>query len=254
MLNPIKYYMNNTVNSTNLVKCASLYGVEKFIFSSTAATYGEPDFTQTTKTSIDEEFDTKPINPYGMSKLMSENIIKDTVEVTDGLKYIIFRYFNVAGADINYEENELTQRVGECHDPETHLIPLVLKTALDKRDAITIFGDDYDTPDGTCIRDYIHVDDLADAHVQAIEYLNTNDSDTFNCGYGHGYSVKEIVQSVKDVTKKDFKVMKGERRAGDPSVLVSNNDKIKFKMNWKPKYDDLALIVESAYEWEKNFK
>jgi len=254
MLNPIKYYMNNTVNSTNLVKCASLYGVEKFIFSSTAATYGEPDFTQTAKTSIDEEFDTKPMNPYGMSKLMSENIIKDTVEITNGLKYVIFRYFNVAGADINYEENELTPRVGECHDPETHLIPLVLKTALDKRDAITIFGDDYDTPDGTCIRDYIHVDDLADAHVQAIEYLDTNDSDTFNCGYGHGYSVKEIVQSVKDVTKKDFKVMKGERRAGDPSVLVSNNDKIKFKMNWKPKYDDLALIVESAYEWEKNFK
>jgi len=254
MLNPIKYYMNNTINTTNLVKCASLYGVEKFIFSSTAATYGEPDFTQTTKISIDEEFDTKPINPYGMSKLMSENIIKDTVEITNGLKYIIFRYFNVAGADINYDENMLTPRVGECHDPETHLIPLVLKTALDKRDAITIFGDDYDTPDGTCIRDYIHVDDLADAHVQAIKYLDTNDSDTFNCGYGHGYSVKEIVQSVKDVTKKDFKVMKGERRAGDPSVLVSNNDKIKFKMNWKPKYDDLALIVESAYEWEKNFK
>ncbi len=253
MTKPLKYYMNNTVNTTNLVKCASENGVNKFIFSSTAATYGEPDFKETDITTIDEEFDTKPINPYGTSKLMSENIIKDEAKVNENFKYLIFRYFNVAGADINYEADSiLTPRVGELHNPETHLIPLVVKTALGIRDAITIYGDDYETFDGTCIRDYIHVDDLADAHIQAINYLNDNVSDTFNCGYGYGYSVKQIVQSVKDVTKIDFKVLQGERRIGDPSSLVSNNSKIKLKMNWTPKYDDLELIVKSAYEWEKN--
>jgi len=248
---PLKYYMNNTVNTTNLVKCASVNGVSKFIFSSTAATYGEPDFTKTLKTMIDEKFDTKPINPYGMSKLMSENIIKDVANVCDTFKYVIFRYFNVAGADVSYINNDLSPIIGECHNPETHLIPLVLKTALNKRKSITIFGDDYDTYDGTCIRDYIHVEDLADAHIKAIDYLDYNESDIFNCGYGHGYSVKEIVESVKGVTEIDFQVIQGERRIGDPSILVSDNNKIKEKMNWIPKYDDLAFIVKSAYEWEK---
>jgi UDP-glucose 4-epimerase len=251
MLNPMKYYMNNTVNTTNLVKCASKFGVEKFIFSSTAATYGEPDFTNTQKETIDEEFATTPINPYGMSKLMSENVIKDEAKVNADFKYCIFRYFNVAGADINYTDEKLTPRVGECHEPETHLIPLVVQAALKKRDNITIFGEDYDTPDGTCIRDYIHVDDLADAHIQAIEYLNVNDSDTFNCGYGYGYSVKEIVQAVKDSTNLEFEVKKGDRRAGDPASLVSNNMRIKTKMQWIPKYDNLELICQSAFEWER---
>lgn len=251
MMNPMKYYMNNTVNTTNLVKCASNSGVKKFIFSSTAATYGEPDFSVTNKLTIDEEFTTNPINPYGMSKLMSENVIKDEGKVNTGFKYCIFRYFNVAGADINFIDDKLTPRVGECHEPETHLIPLVVKAALKKRDNITIFGEDYDTPDGTCIRDYIHVDDLADAHIAAIEYLDTNESDTFNCGYGHGYSVKEIVQAVKDSTNLEFEVKKGDRRAGDPSSLVSNNTKIKTRMKWTPKYDDLELICQSAFEWEK---
>jgi len=249
MQNPMKYYMNNTVNTSNLVRCASKYGVTKFIFSSTAATYGEPIFSKPSQT-ITEEFDTKPINPYGQSKLMSEQVIKDEAKVNQEFKYCIFRYFNVAGADIHYEDEKLTPRVGESHDPETHLIPLVVKTALGKRDAITIFGEDYDTPDGTCIRDYIHVDDLADVHIKAIKYLDTNDSDTFNCGYGHGLSVKQIVQGVKETTKCKFKVLKGNRREGDPSTLVANSTKIKEKMGWSAKYDNLELIIKSAFGWE----
>ena len=250
IINPMKYYMNNTVNTTNLIKCASKYGIEKFIFSSTAATYGEPDFKNNNMNIIDEDFETKPINPYGMSKLMSENILKDEAKINTSLQYIIFRYFNVAGADVS-NSNEISPRIGESHNPETHLIPLVLKTALEKRDVISIFGDDYDTFDGTCIRDYIHVDDLADAHIKSIAYLDNNESDTFNCGYGHGYSVKQIVNSVKDVTKKEFTVLQENRREGDPAILVSNNKKIKEKMKWIPKYDDLNLIIKSAYEWEK---
>ena len=245
--NPMKYYMNNTVNTTHLAACASESGVSKFIFSSTAAVYGEPNFNGSDKAIIDETFETKPINPYGMTKLMSEIVIKDAAKVNEDFKYIIFRYFNVAGADVNESHQP---QVGESHDPETHLVPLVLKAALGKRDSITIFGDDYETPDGTCIRDYIHVDDLADAHIKAIGYLDTNESDTFNCGYGHGYSVKEIVEAVKRVTKIDFKVKQGARRAGDPSVLVSNNEKIRTKMQWTPKYDNLELIVETAFAWE----
>lgn len=250
MQEPIKYYMNNTVNTTHLVKCASKYGVRKFVFSSTAATYGEPVLRDTQQT-ISEDFETKPINPYGQSKLMSEQVIKDEARVNSAFKYVIFRYFNVAGADIHYENEKLAPRVGESHEPETHLIPLVVKTALGKRDAITIFGQDYNTPDGTCIRDYIHVDDLADAHIKAIAYLDKNPSDTFNCGYGHGYSVKQIVQGVKDTTSLEFEVRKGERREGDPSVLVSDNSKIKEMMGWSARYDDLRVIVNSAFEWER---
>lgn len=250
--NPMKYYMNNTVNTTNLIKLASKYKVKKFIFSSTAAIYGEPKFIDSYKQTINEDSETKPINPYGMSKLMSENILKDEAKINNNLKYIIFRYFNVVGADINYNENTLIPRIGESHNPETHLVPLVVKTAFNKRDAITIYGDDYDTSDGTCIRDYIHVDDLANAHIKAISYLDNNASDTFNCGYGYGYSVKEIIETVKMVTKKEFKVIQGERRTGDPSILVSNNNKIMDKMNWKPKYDNLELICQSAIKWEKN--
>jgi len=251
MQNPMKYYLNNTVNTTYLVKCSSSYGVKKFIFSSTAATYGDPIFEKE-NILIDESFETKPINPYGQSKLMSEQVIKDEAKVNKGLKYCIFRYFNVAGADIHYVDEKLAPRVGESHNPETHLLPLVVKTALGKRDSITIFGDNYDTPDGTCIRDYIHVDDLADAHIKAIDYLEENENDTFNCGYGHGHSVKQIVQGVKDTTKCDFKVLKGERRAGDPLILVADNSKIKKKMGWTARYDDLELIVKSTYEWENN--
>lgn len=246
MQNPMKYYMNNTVNTTNLVRCASKYGVKKFIFSSTAAVYGEPILKQSNLL-IDEECLTQPINPYGMSKLMSEKVIQDEATVNADFKYIIFRYFNVAGADMHYNNDKLLPRVGEMHDPETHLIPLVVKTALGKREAITIFGEDYDTPDGTCIRDYIHIDDLASAHIQAI----SNPSDIFNVGYGEGYSVKEVIETMKEVTNYDFEVNTAPRRAGDPAMLISNNDKIKSKMQWQPNYDKLELICESAFEWEK---
>ncbi|WP_368029626.1 UDP-glucose 4-epimerase GalE [Arcobacter sp. s6] len=241
MTNPIKYYSNNTINTTNLVKVASDYGVEKFIFSSTAAVYGD---VTSENIPIKEDLAKDPINPYGSSKLFSESIIKDVASINANFKYVILRYFNVAGADID-------GKVGENHDPETHLIPLVVKTALGKRDSIKIFGDDYDTEDGTCIRDYIHVCDLADAHIQALKYLETNPSDIFNCGYGYGYSVKEVVEAVKKVSNIDFKVDIEKRRIGDPAVLISDNTKIKTKMNWTPKYNDLELICKTALEWEK---
>ena len=241
MSNPLKYYLNNTVNTTKLIDISIKYGVKKFIFSSTAAVYGEPNKESIP---INENLIKNPINPYGSSKLYSEGIIKDAASNED-FKYVILRYFNVAGADLD-------GKIGECHNPETHLIPLVVKTALGKRDSIKIFGDDYDTPDGTCIRDYIHVCDLADAHIQALKYLDDNQSDIFNCGYGYGYSVKEVVEAVKKVSKVDFKIDMESRRAGDPAVLISDNNKIKTKMNWTPKYNDLELICKTALDWEKN--
>jgi UDP-glucose 4-epimerase len=242
MSNPLKYYLNNTVNTTKLIELSTKYKVKKFIFSSTAAVYGEPNKESIP---INENLIKNPINPYGSSKLYSEGIIKDAATSNEDFKYVILRYFNVAGADLD-------GKIGECHNPETHLIPLVVKTALGKRDSIKIFGDDYDTPDGTCIRDYIHVCDLADAHIQALKYLDNNESDIFNCGYGYGYSVKEVVEAVKKVSKVDFKIDMESRRAGDPAVLISDNNKIKTKMNWTPKYNDLELICKTALDWEKN--
>ena len=242
MSNPLKYYLNNTVNTTKLIDISIKYGVKKFIFSSTAAVYGEPNKESIP---INENLIKNPINPYGSSKLYSEGIIKDAATSNEDFKYVILRYFNVAGADLD-------GKIGECHNPETHLIPLVVKTALGKRDSIKIFGDDYDTPDGTCIRDYIHVCDLADAHIQALKYLDDIHSDIFNCGYGYGYSVKEVVEAVKKVSQVDFKIDMESRRAGDPAVLISDNNKIKTKMNWTPKYNDLELICKTALDWEKN--
>lgn len=246
--NPLKYYMNNTVNTTNLIKCASEYGIKKFIFSSTASVYGEPKES----INIDETIPTNPINPYGMSKLMSEKVLQDTACVNANFKYIIFRYFNVSGSDMFYENDRLMPRIGECHEPETHLIPLLAKTALKKRAYINIYGEDFNTSDGSCIRDYIHVEDLANAHIQAIEYLNYNESDIFNLGYGKGYSVKEVVNAMKQTTNTDFQVIQVARREGDSAFLVANNSKILQKMQWKPKYNDISLICESAYMWEKN--
>lgn len=238
---PLKYYMNNTCNTANLVNLSNKYGVKKFIFSSTAAVYGEPSID---KMPLIETELTNPINPYGSSKLMSEQIIKDTAMANKEFKYVILRYFNVAGA-------EESLSIGECHEPETHLIPLVVQTALGKRDKIFIFGDDYDTPDGTCIRDYIHVDDLASAHISALEYLDENESEVFNCGYGHGFSVKEVIDTVKKVSKVDFRVEIATRREGDPAILIADNKKILQKTNWKPKYDNLEFICKTALEWEK---
>ena len=242
MSNPLKYYLNNTVNTTKLIDISIKYGVKNFIFFSTAAVYGEPNKESIP---INENLIKNPINPYGSSKLYSEGIIKDAAISNEDFKYVILRYFNVAGADLD-------GKIGECHNPETHLIPLVVKTALGKRDSIKIFGDDYDTADGTCIRDYIHVCDLADAHLKALKYLDDNQSDIFNCGYGYGYSVKEVIDTMKKVSNTDFKVEIVPRRAGDPSNLISNNTKIKTKMNWTPKYNDLELICKTALDWEKN--
>lgn len=247
--NPIKYYMNNTVNTTNLIRCAVKTGVTKFIFSSTAATYGEPK--DMPKEGVDENCPTNPINPYGMSKLMSENIIKDTAKANASFKYVIFRYFNVAGADINYVDDTLTPRIGQSFPNATHLIKIASECAVGKRKKMAIFGDDFNTPDGTGVRDYIHVDDLADAHVKAIEYLKENDSDIFNAGYGDGYSVQEVIDHMKTITNTNFQVDIEPRREGDPASLISNNTKIKEKMNWVPKYNDLSIICESAFKWEK---
>ena len=247
--NPLKYYMNNTVNTTNLIKCAVESGVGKFVFSSTAAVYGEPDFIP--ETGVNETYRTDPINPYGMSKLMSERVIQDTAFAHTSFKYVIFRYFNVAGADINYEGETLTPRIGQSFPNATHLIKIASECAVGKRQKMAIFGDDFNTPDGSGVRDYIHVDDLADAHIKAIDYLSENPSDIFNAGYGKGYSVKEVIATMKEVTGKEFQVDMAPRRAGDPAALISDNRKIKSKMNWVPKYENLSLICESAYAWEK---
>ncbi len=237
---PLKYYMNNTVNTTHLISMCEKYKVNKFIFSSTAAVYGEPK-----EMPIKETTPTNPINPYGMSKLMSEQVLQDTAKANKNFKFVILRYFNVAGAS---DDNS----IGECHIPETHLIPLIVHAAIGKRDKIMIFGDDYDTPDGSCIRDYVHVEDLASAHIKALEYLeDENDSDIFNCGYGHGYSVKEVIKAVKKVSGVDFNVEIVPRREGDPAELVANNTKIKEKMAWIPKYDNIENICKSALDWEK---
>ena len=246
--NPIKYYMNNTVNTTNLIKHAIDTDVKKFIFSSTAATYGDPK--EVLLNGIDEEYDTDPINPYGMSKLMSEQVLKDTANSCEDFKYIVFRYFNVAGADINYVDGKLSPRIGQSFPNATHLIKIASECSVGKREKMAIFGDNYDTKDGTCVRDYIHVDDLADAHIKAVEYLEHNDSDTFNVGYAKGFSVKEVIETMQKLTDVNFKVDTASRRVGDPALLISNNSKIKTKMNWVPKYDNLSLICQSAYAWE----
>jgi len=240
VVKPMKYYMNNTVNTTHLIELCQKYNVEKFIFSSTAAVYGEPD-----EVPIKETTQTHPINPYGMSKLMSEQVLIDAEKANENFKYVILRYFNVAGATAD-------NTIGEAHTPETHLIPLIIHAALGKREKIMLFGDDYPTPDGTCIRDYVHVEDLASAHIKALEYLsNGNDSNIFNCGYGHGYSVKEVIDAVKKVSGVDFKVEVVKRREGDPAELVADNSKIKEQMGWLPKHDNLAVICNSAIKWER---
>ena len=196
VVSPLKYYINNTCNTSNLIDLCNKYNVNNFIFSSSAAVYGEPDVDKMPLSELEEN---NPVNPYGSSKLFIEKIIKDNAHANKNFKYVILRYFNVAGA-----EDSLS--IGECHEPETHLIPLVVKTALGKRDQIMIFGNDYDTKDGTCIRDYIHVEDLASAHLSSIEYLKDNKSNTFNCGYGHGYSVIEIINAVKKISGINFNI------------------------------------------------
>ena len=239
--NPLKYYINNTCNTSNIINLCNQYKVNKFIFSSTAAVYGEPSMD---KIPLNEYEPTDPINPYGNSKLFTEQIIQDNAKANKNFKYIILRYFNVAGA-------EKSLQIGECHEPETHLIPLVVKTALGKKDKIMIFGDNYNTKDGTCVRDYIHVDDLASAHLSSLDYLKNNDSEIFNCGYGHGFSVKEVIDTVKKISGINFEVEVTHKREGDPAILIADNKKILQLTEWKPKYDNLEYICMTALEWEK---
>jgi len=238
--NPMKYYLNNTANTANLIKQCIDNSVNNFVFSSTAAVYGEPKEVPVKEDSIKE-----PINPYGSSKLMSETILQDAAKAHEGFNFVILRYFNVAGADI---EN----RIGQSFPDATHLIKVAAQTALKKRDKMFIYGDDYDTEDGTCIRDYIHIDDLADAHIKSLEYMLKNrKSNIFNCGYGHGFSVDAVINTMKEVTKIDFLAEYVQRRAGDPAVLISDNLKIKSELKWSPKYDNLETICNTAFEWEK---
>lgn len=235
---PQKYLKNNYKNTLNLLRVMREYNVNKFIFSSTAAVYGTPE-----KIPITEDSDLKPINPYGQSKWLVEKALEREAQKGD-FNYVALRYFNASGCDFDGE-------IGELHDPETHLIPLILDAAIGKRDCIYIYGEDYDTPDGTCIRDYIHVDDLADAHIKAYEYLcNNGKSDVFNLGNGQGFSVREVIEMCKKVTKKDFEVKVGQRREGDPDRLVADSSKIQNNLGWTPKYD-LEKIVESSWKWHQ---
>ncbi len=237
---PLKYYRNNTVNTLNLLEVMIESGVKDLIFSSTAAVYGIPEHIP-----VNEGTPLNPINPYGISKMMTERILKDLSFAYDDFRYVSLRYFNVAGADAQ-------GRIGQAYRESTHLITRALKTAKGEFEKLQIFGTDYTTPDGTCIRDYIHVDDLADAHLHAVEYLiQGGKSDIFNCGYGHGYSVREVVETAKKVTGINFNVKETGRRQGDPPVLVADNSKIKQKLNWHPQYDDLEYIIKTAWEWEK---
>ena len=237
---PEKYYYNNVVNTLNLLKVMRRHSCKKLIFSSTCATYGEPE-----KVPITEDMPQNPINPYGMTKLTVERILKD-YQKAYGLQSAVLRYFNAAGADSDGE-------IGESHHPETHLIPLVLDAASGKREDIKVFGTDYNTPDGSCVRDYIHVADLADVHIRALHYLEEgNPGDFFNLGNTIGTSVLEVVESVKRVTGKEFPVTLSDRRQGDPARLVGSSDKARKVLGWEPKYGEIDVIVAHAWKWHEN--
>lgn len=244
VVNPAKYYENNVVGSLKLIEACENVGVKHFIFSSSAAVYGEP-----AQVPIAEHTPVSPINPYGATKLMTEWTLRDMCQASKhGMRYVALRYFNVAGADAQ-------GRLGQATPQATHLIKIACEAATGKRTNMAIFGEDYDTADGTCIRDYIHVEDLANAHLCALDYLaQGGQSQAINCGYGIGYSVKQVVQCVKQVSGVDFTVNIQARRAGDPAQLVAANDKIQSLLGWTPKRNDLELICQSAYEWEKSYQ
>ncbi len=238
---PGLYYENNVSGSLNLIRYACEAGIKKFVFSSTCSVYGNP-----VQIPISEKESIKPINPYAFTKFAIEQILND-FEKAFGMKYTALRYFNAAGADPGGS-------IGESHNPEPHLIPIVLTAALGKREKVFVFGDDYETPDGTCIRDYIHVNDLADAHIKALMYLNSgNCSDVFNLGTGSGNSVKEIIETVSDVTGVQINYEVTQRRPGDPAVLVADNSKAKRILGWNPKFD-LKDILTTAWQWHQNQK
>jgi UDP-glucose 4-epimerase len=236
---PLKYYRNNVANTLNLLEAMQEAGVKRFVFSSTAAVYGTPDAVP-----ISEDAALHPENPYGHSKLMIEQVLADC-ERAWGLRSARLRYFNAAGAHPD-------RTVGEAHDPESHLIPIILQVALGTRQFITVNGDDYPTPDGTCIRDYIHVCDLASAHTLALRaLLDGSESMVYNLGNGTGYSIREVIDVCREVTGHPIPVTVGPRRPGDPAALVASSIKITEKLGWKPRYADLRTIVETAWEWHK---
>ncbi|HBT48695.1 MAG: UDP-glucose 4-epimerase [Caldanaerobacter subterraneus] len=238
--NPFKYYENNVCGTLSLLKAMKKHGVKKIVFSSTAAVYGEPE-----RIPIEEEDRTEPTNPYGETKLAIEKMLK-WADAAYGIKYVALRYFNVAGA---LETGE----IGEDHSPETHLIPIILQVALGKRDKVMIYGDDYPTKDGTPIRDYIHVMDLVDAHILALEKLRKeNKSEVYNLGNGEGFTVKEVIEVARKVTGHPIPAEVTGRRPGDPAVLVASSEKAMKDLGWRPKYASLEEIIKSAWMWHKN--
>jgi UDP-glucose 4-epimerase len=237
--NPAKYYTNNLVHSLNLIDRCRRNGIAKFVFSSTCATYGVP-----TAVPITEDEPQEPINPYGNTKLAVERVLADYASAYQ-FGFCALRYFNAAGAASDGS-------IGEDHTPETHLIPIVLQVAMGKRPYVEIFGTDYETPDGTCVRDYVHVDDLAAAHILALEKVGPKVKLAYNVGIGRGYSVREVIETAKAVTGQPIAVKEAPRRAGDPPVLVASADKIRRELGWTPKYTDLRGIVETAWKWHKS--
>jgi UDP-glucose-4-epimerase len=240
VVDPLKYYNNNMVSTLRLLTKMKETGVKKIVFSSTAATYGEPENIPILET--DRTF---PTNPYGETKLSVEKALK-WADNAYGIKYVSLRYFNAAGAHIS-------GKIGEDHRPESHLIPIILQVALGKREAIQIFGEDYNTPDGSCVRDYIHVTDLAQAHILALKKLRSGgNSAIYNLGNGKGFSVKEVVSLARKVTGAEIREIIAPRRAGDPAVLVASSDRIQKELNWEPKFNELSTIIETAWNWHKN--
>jgi len=235
---PLQYYENNVSNTIKLLKVMSEFRVNRFIFSSSCATYGNPE-----RIPLTEDHPQRPVNPYGRTKLMIEEILKD-FDRAYGIRHVNLRYFNAAGADPEGD-------IGERHDPETHLIPLILEAAGNPNKELRIFGTDYDTPDGTCIRDYIHVTDLADAHLLAMQYLeNGGASDSFNLGNGNGFSIKEVIRTAEGITGRKINAIPWQRRDGDPAVLIGSSEKAKSILGWNPRYDSLPSIIETAWKWQ----
>jgi UDP-glucose 4-epimerase len=239
---PLAYYHNNTSGSVNLLEAMKLSGVKRLVFSSTCATYGEP---LPENTPIVETMPQEPINPYGWSKWCVERVLRDYGAADPDFAFVALRYFNVAGCAADGS-------LGEDHDPETHLIPVLLLTALGRREKVSVFGTDYPTPDGTCIRDYIHVEDLCNAHIAAMNALEPGDGRFYNLGIGRGYSVKEVLESAKRVTGIDFPVEYGDRRPGDPAVLYADAGKIQRELGWRARYTEIDPIVTTAWNWFKN--
>lgn len=234
---PLKYFNNNVYGMQILLEVMQEHEVKHIVFSSTAATYGEPKVSP-----ISETTPTNPKNPYGESKLMMEKMM-NWCDNAYGMKFVALRYFNVAGAKADAS-------IGEDHTPETHLVPIILQVALGQRNALSIFGDDYNTPDGTCIRDYVHVEDLIAAHLLALDYLKAgNESNVFNLGSNNGYSVKEMLEAAREVTQKEIPAIIAPRRAGDPSTLVASSAKAKEVLGWEPQYTDVKKIIETAWNW-----